>query len=196
MDRAKVATAPRGRCCWLGSATTARLARGMPMEKRLARHDAKRQAARIDACPALAPQTDEGRNEVTECPFMVRSRYWFTSISVQKKPYRSCTHSKYDTVTPPALHRMSGMTSTPRANNSLSAPGVVGPLAASATILALMRSTLSIVMVFSSAAGASTSHFSSSRSLLEMKSQPGKPTTVPVSSLYLMTATGSRPAPL
>lgn len=37
------------------------------MEKRLARHDAKRQAARIDACPALAPQTDEGRNEVTEC---------------------------------------------------------------------------------------------------------------------------------
>src|ERR1017187_8842765 len=54
---------------------------------------------------------------------MVRSRYWFTSISVQKKPYRSCTHSKYDTVTPPALHRMSGITNTPRANNSLSAPG-------------------------------------------------------------------------
>src|ERR1035438_8625495 len=69
---------------------------------------------------------------------MVRSRYWFTSISVQKKPYRSCTHSKYDTVTPPALHRMSGITSTPRANNSLSAPGVVGPLAASATILAVI----------------------------------------------------------
>src|SRR5215469_165573 len=68
---------------------------------------------------------------------MVRSRYWLTSFSVQKKPYRSCTHSKYDTVTPPALQRMFGITRMPRSNISLSAPGVVGPLAASATIFGL-----------------------------------------------------------
>ena len=45
---------------------------------------------------------------------------------------RSCTHSKYDTVTPPALQRMSGMTKMSDPARMSSASGSVGPFAPSA----------------------------------------------------------------
>src|SRR5437016_14315155 len=40
---------------------------------------------------------------------MISSSRWLTSCSFQKKPWRSCTHSKYETVTPPAFARISGI---------------------------------------------------------------------------------------
>ena len=57
-----------------------------------------------------------------------------------------------------------------------SASGVVGPFAASATILALMRSALAAVIWFSSAAGMRMSHSISSSSALVTSLAPGKPT--------------------
>ena len=41
---------------------------------------------------------------------MMRSRREFTSASSQKNDCRSCTHSKYETMTPPELATMSGAT--------------------------------------------------------------------------------------
>ena len=55
----------------------------------------------------------------------------FTSASDQKYPMRSWTHSKYETVTPPAFARMSGITNIPLSCSILSAFGrrrAVGPL--------------------------------------------------------------------
>ena len=49
----------------------------------------------------------------------------------QNKCCSSCTHSKYETVTPPALQRMSGIKNTPLLSKMRSASGVNGPLAAS-----------------------------------------------------------------
>jgi hypothetical protein len=69
----------------------------------------------------------------------------FTSSSVQKKCCRLCTHSKYDTVTPPALARMSGTTKMPRSRRISSAARSVGPFAPSTTILQRSRSALSPV---------------------------------------------------
>ena len=66
---------------------------------------------------------------------ILRLRRSLISSSSQKLACRSCTHSKYETVTPPALARMSGSTMMPRSNRMSSASGSVGPLAASATIL-------------------------------------------------------------
>jgi hypothetical protein len=42
----------------------------------------------------------------------------FTSASFQKYSWRPCTHSKYETTTPPAFARMSGRTSTPLSRGS------------------------------------------------------------------------------
>ncbi len=47
-------------------------------------------------------------------------------------------------MTPPELHRMSGITNTPLPSRMRSASGVVGPLAPSATIRALTRSAFSL----------------------------------------------------
>src|SRR5207253_11470309 len=47
----------------------------------------------------------------------------FTSFSRQYRPMRSCTHSKYETVTPPAFARMSGMMVTPPSESRRSASG-------------------------------------------------------------------------
>src|SRR5262245_58552341 len=59
-----------------------------------------------------------------------------TSLSDQRNACRPCTHSKYETMTPPALQRMSGITNTSsqRWSRTRSASGVVGPLAPSARI--------------------------------------------------------------
>src|SRR5216683_3139317 len=68
--------------------------------------------------------------------------FWLTSCSDQKKDCRSCTHSKYDTVTPPALARMSGTRKMPRSRKMASASGVVGPLAPSTISFALTSRAL------------------------------------------------------
>ncbi len=91
-----------------------------------------------------------------------------------------CTHSKYETVTPPALQRKSGMSKTLFLNRMSSASGVVGPFAASAMIFALIRDAFFVVITFSSAAGTRISHCSSSKASLVMGFVPGNPTTLPV----------------
>ena len=68
----------------------------------------------------------------------------FTSASFQKYSWRPCTHSKYDTTTPPAFARMSGRTSTPLSSRISSAAGVVGPFAPSTMIFAFTCAALSV----------------------------------------------------
>src|SRR5215208_4837401 len=63
-----------------------------------------------------------------------------TSRSSQRKCWRFCTHSKYETTTPPAFAITSGTTWTPLSARIASAFGVVGLLAPSAIILHLSRS--------------------------------------------------------
>ncbi len=99
---------------------------------------------------------------------MIRRRRTLTSSSAQKSCWRSCTHSKYETITPPALHRMSGTTVIPRWARMRSASGVVGPLAPSAISLQRSRPAFAAVICPSIAAGTRTSHSSSRRSALEM----------------------------
>ena len=74
----------------------------------------------------------------TRCCFDNESTSWklrvmmppsrsFTSASDQKYPIRSCTHSKYDTVTPPAFARMSGITKIPFSSRIGSAAAGAAP---------------------------------------------------------------------
>src|ERR1044071_554764 len=56
---------------------------------------------------------------------MIFSSRALISAASQKKFSRSWTHSKYETVTPPALARMSGTTRTPASRRIRSASGVV-----------------------------------------------------------------------
>ena len=70
--------------------------------------------------------------------------------------WMSCTHSKYDTVTPPALHSTSGMTKMSLLARTSSASGVVGPFAPSARMRHLSSAAFSPVMTRSSAAGTRT----------------------------------------
>src|ERR1039458_9196820 len=74
---------------------------------------------------------------------------------------------------------MSGMTKTPLSVRTSSAPEVVGPLAPSARMRHLTRSTLREVMTFSVAAGMRISHSVVSNSAGSDASAPGKPCTVP-----------------
>ena len=79
-----------------------------------------------------------------------------TCSSLHMNCWMSCTHSKYDTVTPPALQSTSGMTKMSVRARIASASGVVGPLAPSARIRHFRRPAFSAVMTRSSAAGTST----------------------------------------
>ena len=83
------------------------------------------------------------------------------------------TAEKYDEITPPALATRSGTTGTPRSANSASAFGDVGPFAPSTISFALMRSTFSVVIWFSVAAGTIRSQSSSSCSEFGMCSASG-----------------------
>ena len=74
------------------------------------------------------PRSRRRRSTTISC------RRSFTSSSVQKNSWRPCTHSKYETTTPPAFASTSGTTSTPFASRISSAAGVVGPFAPSSTI--------------------------------------------------------------
>ena len=86
---------------------------------------------------------------------------------------RSCTHSKYETVTPPAFVRTSGRTVMPRSARISSAPIVVGPFAPSATSLHATRGAFSEVSCSSRAARTRMSHGSSSSSEFETCSASG-----------------------
>src|ERR1700687_1310397 len=81
------------------------------------------------------------------------------------RPQRTCerflSHPKYHTSPPPALTKWSGSTSTPRSPSISLASLVIGPLAPSTTILALIRSAFSRVIWFSSAAGTRMSQYNS-----------------------------------
>src|SRR6266511_3287702 len=88
---------------------------------------------------------------------------------------------------------MSGTTRMPRSWRISSAPGVVGPLAASTMISARMASALSSVIWLSSAAGTSTSQSIVSSSAFETSSAPEYPITVPVSAWWAARPVGDRP---
>ena len=69
-----------------------------------------------------------------------------TSSSFQKYSCRPCTHSKYETTTPPAFASTSGRTSTPFASRISSAAGVTGPFAPSTISFAFTRSAFASVI--------------------------------------------------
>src|SRR6266542_2891425 len=62
---------------------------------------------------------------------MMSFSFAFTSGSFQKYSWRPCTHSKYETTTPPAFASTSGRIRIPRSSRIGSAPGVTGPFAPS-----------------------------------------------------------------
>ena len=91
----------------------------------------------------------------------------------QKRRPRSCTHSKYDTVTPPAFASTSGSTRMPRSRRIASASTEVGPFAPSVIRRAWTRSAFSSVSWSSRAARTRMSHGSSSSSAFETWSASG-----------------------
>src|SRR5260370_22329721 len=100
---------------------------------------------------------------------------------------RSCTHSKYEVVTPPALARISGITNTFFSARISSATAVVGPLAPSHRILHLIRSTFLLVITFSVGQGARVSHSVLNSSAPSAGEAPGKPSVVFVFFFYSIT---------
>ena len=89
---------------------------------------------------------------------------------------------------------MSGIMNFELLKSSMSASGVVGPLAASAMSRALIRPALWAVIWFSRAAGMRMSQSTSRTSALLMSVDPGKPWTVPCSFFQPMTRLMSRPS--
>src|SRR5215475_9174618 len=75
------------------------------------------------------------------------------SSSFQKYSWRPCTHSKYETTTPPAFASTSGRIRMPRSSRISSAAGVTGPFAPSAMIFAFTWSAFERVITCSSAHG-------------------------------------------
>ena len=124
---------------------------------------------------------------------ILRSRS-FTSSSDQEYAWMSCTHSKYETVTPPALARMSGTTAMPRWAKISSASGSVGPFAASTMIEAFTRSALSRVSWPSIAAGMRRSQSNSKSSSLVTSCAPSRPWRPPVSAWCCRSASGVSPS--
>ena len=85
---------------------------------------------------------------------------------------------------------------TPLRARMMSASGVVGPLAASATSRALTRPALRSVIWFSRAAGMRMSQSTSRISALLTSVAPGKPWTVPCSAFQATTLATSSPSGL
>ncbi len=118
-----------------------------------------------------------------------------TRSAVQRNCWRFCTHSKYETVTPPALARMSGITGMPRSFRSWSATGVMGAFAPSTISRARTSSTFLPWITLPSAAGTRTSTSSVSGSSLRTTSTPGVATTEPFSTASRWTRSRSSPSP-
>ncbi len=117
----------------------------------------------------------------------------FTSSSFQKYSWRPCTHSKYETTTPPAFASTSGRMRTPLSSRIASAAGVTGPFAPSQMIFALTWSALRSVMTCSSAHGARMSQSRSSSSSFVIGSAPCSPASVRCSRLCANAAGTSMP---
>ncbi len=124
---------------------------------------------------------------------MIRTSRWLISSSVQKKLEKSCTHSKYDTVTPPALAITSGATRILRSRRMSSASGVVGPLAPSMTMRVLMWGALAAVIWPSSAAGIRIS-LSVCQNCSALMVSARKPSMVPLCDTCSISAGTFRPA--
>src|SRR5207237_9372007 len=128
-------------------------------------------AATIAAWRRVIPLSSE--TEYTRwraSPIMSDSLSRISSRSQKSRP-RSCTHSKYETVTPPAFARMSGTTGIPRSPRISSASIVVGPFAPSTTSVACTRPAFAHVSWPSRAASTRTSHGSSRSCSLVIRSQ-------------------------
>ena len=89
------------------------------------------------------------------------------SSRLQNRRPRSCTHSKYETVTPPALQRMSGSTGS-RARRRSRPPPARSGRSRPRRSFGLTRGAFSPVTWSSSAAGTRMSHSSSSSSSFVM----------------------------
>jgi len=116
-----------------------------------------------------------------------------TSSSLHRKCCRLCSHSKYETVTPPAFARMSGTTKIPRSARIESASRSVGPFAASTRMRHWTRAAFSAVIWRSIAAGISTSHASVRRSAFDTGSAFGKPSRKRCSAIQRSTSAMSSP---
>ncbi len=124
---------------------------------------------------------------------IIPSSLFCISSSCQKYLCISCTHSKYETTTPPAFARISGSTNTPWSLSMASASRVVGSLAPSATILAFILFAFFEFIWPPTAAGMSTSHLRPISSSTETCSASLKPASDFVSALCFFTALISRP---
>mmetsp|Transcript_17595 Transcript_17595/g.35230 ORF Transcript_17595/g.35230 Transcript_17595/m.35230 type:complete len:217 (-) Transcript_17595:896-1546(-) len=128
-------------------------------------------------------------------------RFVLSSQRLFRRPNRTCcrflSHSKYDADTPPAFMSMSGSTTVPLAISVSSARGVVGPLAPSAMILALILPALVTLMARSKAAGTRMSHSSSMSDAADAastsRSTPGNPSSEWFSRWCFLSASTSRP---
>ena len=87
-------------------------------------------------------------------------------------------------MTPPALARMSGTMKMRLSARISSATAVVGPLAPSTTMRALILSALRLVITFSVAAGTRISQSETSNSSVGTASAPRNPRVVPLRYLY------------
>ena len=96
------------------------------------------------ALAASAAQSESSQTRSKAVAIFSSSRDRISSRSQKKRPM-SCTHSKYETVTPPAFVRMSGSTWMPRSARISSASGDVGPFAPSARSCAWIRGAFSAV---------------------------------------------------
>ncbi len=131
-----------------------------------------------------------------QASIMISFNLAFTSSSSQYLSSLFCSHSKYETVTPPALARTSGMTSIFLANNILSASGVVGPLPISKITLALMLLAFSALIWFSRAAGTKTSTGRAKNSVREISFTPGKSVSACLFSLRAKISSIFKPSSL
>ena len=99
---------------------------------------------------------------------ILSSNFLFTSSSVHLNCWRFCTHSKYETVTPPAFVKISGIIAIFRFHSLFAASPVTGPFAASIITLQFSESTFDSLIALPSAAGIKKSHSKASNSSFDI----------------------------
>ena len=127
-------------------------------------------------------------------PSLSASRRRISSRS-QKRRLRSCTHSKYETVTPPAFVSTSGRTGMPRSARIASAATDVGPFAPSAT--SRQRSRAGVLGGHLVLARGEHEHVAVELEQLRVRDAlaPGKPSSEPCSRDVLVRASARRGRP-
>jgi hypothetical protein len=121
----------------------------------------------------VIPRSSEISQTRSKASFSFSASFSRISSRPQKRRPRSCTHSKYETVTPPAFVRMSGRIGIPRSARIASASSEVGPFAPSEISRAWIRCAFSSVTWSSRAASTRMSQGSSSSSAFVMWSPSG-----------------------